>query len=41
MSNIMVHILSVVVAAAVSVVVFMWIGYWVAKGVQLAGGLTL
>jgi hypothetical protein len=30
---------SVVVAMALLVIPLMWVGYWVAKGVKLAGGL--
>jgi hypothetical protein len=39
MSDFMINLLSTIVAAAVSAAVFMWIGYWVAQGVRLAGGL--
>jgi hypothetical protein len=31
--------MSVVVAGALLIIPLMWAGYWVAKGVQLAGGL--
>jgi hypothetical protein len=41
MSNFMIHLLSVIVAAAASAAVFMWIGYWVAQGIRLAGGLVI
>jgi hypothetical protein len=31
--------LSVLAAAALSIIPLMWAGYWVTKGIRLAGGL--
>lgn len=39
MSNILVGVLGAAVAMTASALVLMWGGYWVATGVQFAGGL--
>lgn len=39
MSNILVGILGAAVVMTASALFLMWVGYWVATGIQFAGGL--
>jgi hypothetical protein len=39
MNGFVVFVLSAVLTAVASALAFVWIGYWVAQGVRLAGGL--
>jgi hypothetical protein len=37
----MVTVLALLLVTAVSVIALMWVGYWVAQGIRLAGGLVV
>ena len=39
MRNILIGVLGAAVAMTGSALVLMWVGYWVATGIQFAGGL--